>query len=81
MKAKNCFLNRYCVALEDSPGGLVVKNPPPNVDDAGFRNPGVGKTDLLEERMETNLSILAWEIPPAEEPGGLWSMEMNKRRK
>ena len=28
-----------------------------------------------------NLSILAWVIPQAEEPGGLWSMEMKKRRK
>ena len=29
--------------------------------------------DLLEEEMETHSSILAWEIPWTEEPGGLMS--------
>ena len=30
--------------------------------------------DLLEDRMATHFRILAWEIPWAEEPGGLQSM-------
>ena len=34
----------------------------------------LGQEDLLEERMATNPSILAWRIPWAEEPGGLQSM-------
>ena len=29
--------------------------------------------DLLEEKMATHSSILAWEIPWTEEPGGLQS--------
>ena len=28
----------------------------------------------LKEEMATHSSILAWEIPWTEEPGGLWSM-------
>ena len=44
------------------PGGSVVKNLPANRGDAG---------DPLEEEMATHSSILAWEIPQTEEPGGL----------
>ena len=33
----------------------------------------LGQEDLLEEEMETHSSILAWEIPWTEEPGGLMS--------
>ena len=31
----------------------------------------VGQEDPLEEKMEIHSSILAWEIPWTEEPGGL----------
>ena len=31
----------------------------------------LGREDPLEEEMATNSSILAWEIPRTEEPGGL----------
>ena len=34
----------------------------------------LGWEDPLEEGMATHASILAWEIPWAEEPGGLQSM-------
>ena len=34
----------------------------------------LGLEDPLEERMATHSSILAWEIPQTEEPGGLQSM-------
>ena len=33
-----------------------------------------GWEDLLEEEMATHSSVLAWEIPWTEEPGGLQSM-------
>ena len=35
----------------------------------------LGQEDPLEEEMTTHSSILAWEIPWTEEPGGLLSME------
>ena len=35
----------------------------------------LGWEDPLEEEMATQSSILAWEIPWTEEPGGLQSME------
>ena len=34
----------------------------------------LGREDLLEQEMATHSSILAWEIPWAENPGGLYSM-------
>ena len=34
----------------------------------------LGQEDLLEKEMTTHSSILAWEIPQTEEPGGLQSM-------
>ena len=34
----------------------------------------LGQEDSLEKEMETHSSILAWEIPWTEEPGGLQSM-------
>ena len=34
----------------------------------------LGQEDALEKEMETHSSILAWEIPWTEEPGGLQSM-------
>ena len=34
----------------------------------------LGQEDPLEKEMETLSSILAWEIPWTEEPGGLQSM-------
>ena len=36
--------------------------------------PSLGLEDLLEKRMATNSSILAWRIPWTGEPGGLQSM-------
>jgi len=34
----------------------------------------LGREDPLEKEMAVNSSILAWEIPWTEEPGGLQSM-------
>ena len=50
----------------------MVKNPPKNAGDLGSI---FGWEDPLEEEMATHSSILAWEMPWAEEPGGLQSME------
>ena len=36
--------------------------------------PSLGREDPLEEGMATHSSILAWEIPCTEEPGGLQPM-------
>ena len=38
----------------------------------------LGWEDLLEKEMATHSSILAWEIPWTEEPGGLQSIESQK---
>ena len=38
----------------------------------------LGQEDPLEEEMATHSSILAWEIPWTEEPGGLQSMGSQK---
>ena len=38
----------------------------------------LGQNDPLEEEMATHSSILAWEIPWTEEPGGLQSVGSQK---
>ena len=38
----------------------------------------LGREDPLEEEMETHSSVLAWEIPRTEEPGGLQSTESQR---
>ena len=40
----------------------------------------LGREDLLEKEMATHSSILAWEIPWVEEPGGLHFMGLQKVR-
>ena len=42
--------------------------------------PFLGWEDPLEEEMATHSSILAWEIPWTEEPGGLRSMRLQRVR-
>ena len=56
------------------PGGSMVKNPPANAEKESLilrsvRSPGEGNT---------HFSILAWEIPRTEEPGGLQSTGSQK---
>ena len=50
------------------PAGSVVKNPLANAGDTGSV---LGSGDPLEKEMATHSSILAWEVPWTEEPGGL----------
>ena len=57
----------------------MVKNPPANTADVSLiltcgshvGPSDVGWEDPLEKEMVTHSSILAWEIPWTEEPGGL----------
>ena len=53
------------------PGGSVVKNPPA-VQEMQVRS--LDREDLLQKNTATHSSILAWEIPGTEEPGGLQSV-------
>ena len=53
------------------PGGSVVKKLPANAGDASSIP---GREDPLEKEMATDSSVLAWEMPWTEEPGGLQSM-------
>ena len=48
---------------------LAVKNPMQKMQDTWVLF--LGQEDPLEEEMATHSSILAWEIPWTEEPGGL----------
>ena len=56
----------------------MVKNLPANAGDTGDTGSSLGQEDPLEEEMATHSSILAWEIPWIEEPGGLQSMGLQK---
>ena len=40
----------------------------------------LGEDDPLEKEMATHSSILAWEVPRTEEPGGLQSMGLQRVR-
>ena len=62
----------------DFPVGLVVKNLP-EMQETWVRF--LGWEDPLEKEMATHSSILAWEIPQIEEPGGLQAMGSKKSQK
>ena len=55
----------------------VVKNLPAMQE---TRVQYLGQEDPLEKGMATHSSILAWEIPWTEEPGGLQSMGLQRVR-
>ena len=50
---------------------LVVKNSPASAGTQEMQVRSLGREDSLEEEMATHSSILAWEIPWTEKPGGL----------
>ena len=54
--------------MRDFPGGSVVKNPPAKQE---TQVGSLGQEDPLEKEMATRSSILVWEIPWTEKPGGL----------
>ena len=65
--------------VEGLPGGAVVKQHA-SAEDVGHQVRSLGREDALEEEMATHSSILAWEIPWTEEPGGLQSMGSQRVR-
>ena len=56
-------------------GGSTVKNPPALQE---MQIQSLGWEDPLEKEMATHSTILAWEIPWTEEPGGLQSMGLQR---
>ena len=58
----------------------MVKNPPVNAGDTGDAGSISGLRRSLEEGMATHSSILAWRMSWKEEPGGLWSIGLQKVR-
>ena len=75
-------LDRICYTLGKNvsrfggfPGASVIKNPPA-MQEMKVQSPG--QEDPLEKEMAIHSSILAWEIPRTEEPGGLPSVESRK---
>ena len=52
----------------------MVKNPPAMQEAQEMWVGSLGQDDPLEGDMVTHSSMLAWEIPWTEEPGGLQSM-------
>ena len=50
-----------------------VKNLPAMQETQEMQLPSLGQEDPLEKEMAAHSSILAWEIPWTEEPGGLQS--------
>ena len=53
----------------------MVKNLPA-MQETQFQS--LGQEDTLEKEMTTHSTVLAWEIPWAEEPGGLQSMGLQR---
>ena len=70
-KTQNCSLK------DGFQGGSVIKNLPAKQE---MQIRALGWEDLLEKEMATHSSILAWEIPRTEEPGGLQSMGSQRVR-
>ena len=56
----------------------MVKYLPANSRDKGDVIQSLGQEDSLEKEMAAHSSILAWEIPRTEEPGGLQSMRLQR---
>ena len=56
----------------------VVKNPPASAGSSRDAGSVPGQEDPLEEEMATHCSVLSWEIPWTEEPGGLSSMRLQR---
>ena len=58
----------------------MVKTQPANARDARDMVGSLGWVDPLENEMATHSSVLAWEIPWTEEPGGLESIRSQRVR-
>ena len=62
------MLNKLKFWEDKNPGGSMVKKSP-TAQEMGAQS--LGREDPLEKGMATHSSILAWETPWTEEPGGL----------
>ena len=72
------FINfTFLIWVGGFPGGSVVKNLPVK-QETWVRS--LGREDSLEKEMATHSSILAWEIPWTEKPGGLQFMRLQKNQ-
>ena len=58
----------------------MVKNPAIMQEMQETQVQSLGQKDPLEEEMAIDSSILAWEIPWTEEPGGLQSIGLQRVR-
>ena len=63
-----------CTYIWGFQSGTVVKNLPANEEDTRAESSILSRENLLEKLIATHSSILAWEIPQTEEPGGLQSI-------
>ena len=68
LTVKHRTYSGYIWTTKGFPCGSAVKNPPA-MQEMWVRSPS--QEDPLEKGMVTLSSILAWEIPFTEEPGGL----------
>ena len=65
------FKSWFYYLLLDLPMAQQVKNPPAMQEPQETQVQPLGQEDPLEKEMATQSSILAWEIPWTDEPGGL----------
>ena len=61
-------VTQHLMVFKHFPGGSVIKYLPAKQE---AQVQSLGWEDPLEKKMATHSSILAWEIPWTEEPGGL----------
>ena len=60
------------------PAGSVVKNLPAKQETQEMQVGSLGWKDPLKDEMATHSSMLAWKIPWAEKPGGLYSIWLQR---
>ena len=69
-----------CSSPLQHPISSAVKNPPAIQETQQIQVRSLGPEDPLEKEMAIHSSILAWEIPWTEEPGGLQSVGSQRVR-
>ena len=74
----NLFIYCFSPPPLGPPGGSSSKESCWNAGATGDAGSIPGSEDPLEEEMATGSSILAWEIPWTEEPGGLHSLGLQR---
>ena len=65
------YIRLFAILWTVAPGNSAIKNLPASARAQEMWVQSLGWEDPQEEGMATHLSILAWEIPWAEEPGRL----------